>query len=107
MLLSASMLQLTSAVLQVVSVEFTLDRGKSYRQHVLMLGRQELGERCVIFSLWGEGGEKGLLGQNSSVANKRIKEKHGHRLSQLSYLDTSSQHLIQDVSPLFHDADVV
>lgn len=42
---------LTCEVLQVVSVEFTLDRGHSNRQHILMFWRQEFGERSVIFSL--------------------------------------------------------
>lgn len=42
---------LTSEVLQVVSVEFTLDWGHSDRQHILVFGRQELGKRSVIFPL--------------------------------------------------------
>lgn len=42
---------LTCEVLQVVSVEFTLDRGHSDRQHILVFRRQELGKCCVIFPL--------------------------------------------------------
>lgn len=42
---------LTCEVLQVESVEFTLDRGHSDGQHILMFGRQEFGERGVIFPL--------------------------------------------------------
>ena len=44
---------LTSEVLQVVSVEFTLDGSHSDRQHILVFGRQELGKRSVIFPLFG------------------------------------------------------
>lgn len=44
---------LTCEVLQVVSVEFNLQRGYSDRQHIFVFGRQEFGECGVIFSLLG------------------------------------------------------
>lgn len=40
-------------MLQVVSVEFTLQRGNSDGQHIFVFGRQEFGECGVIFSLLG------------------------------------------------------
>ncbi len=43
---------LTCEVLQVVSVQFALERSHSDRQHILVFGRQELCECCVIFPLW-------------------------------------------------------
>lgn len=44
---------LTCKVLQVVSVEFTLQRGYSDRQHIFVFRGQEFGECGVVFSLLG------------------------------------------------------
>jgi len=49
--------RLTCEVLQVVAVEFALDGRHPHREHVLVLGRQELGEGRVVLPLrdrkWG------------------------------------------------------
>lgn len=42
---------LTSEVVQVVAIQLTLKRGHPHSQHVLMLGWQEFGQRCIISSL--------------------------------------------------------
>lgn len=95
---------LTCEVLQVVSVEFTLDRGHSNGQHILVFRRQELCERGVIFPLL----EAKINHFVQETAAKEVKEKLRHSLEPfVPYLYTAGQHLIQDVSSLLHDPDVV
>lgn len=97
-------MRLTCEVLQVVSVEFTLDRGHSNGQHVLVFRRQELCERGVIFPLL-EAEIKLLCSGNSE---EEVREKLRPSLEPfVPYLYAASQHLIQDVSSLLHDPDVM
>lgn len=58
-------------MLQVVSVKCTLDGRHSDRQHILMLGRQELGEGRVVFSL----SKKDLMIISKSTKVKRFPSK--------------------------------
>lgn len=67
---------LTCEVLQVVSVEFALDGGHSDGQHILVFGRQELGECGVIFPLL----EAEIISSAQETAMKEVKEnlRHSH-----------------------------
>lgn len=67
-----------------------------------MFGRQELGERCVIFSLEESTNKTLLLEANI----KESKKKQSQKVKDF-YLDTASEHLIKNVSPLLHNPDVL
>ena len=42
----------TCEVVQVVTVELGLDGRHAHRQYIFVLRGQELGQRCIISSLW-------------------------------------------------------